>query len=161
VFEQLEGKEGVYVKSVADKIEQYDFWLRFAGEHFTPCRKCQEKLHTDIFKASRLSFGETELRPISLRKTENGIWRFKLFFAENYRVNVGYEPINFVPCIACQKILTKLIEDAEQLIFGNKEYEPQLELNRKFEIDDDSWKTVEKRPSTEEERKRLKNDWFV
>jgi hypothetical protein len=38
---------------------------------------------------------------------------------------------------------------------GNKETEPPVELWRNFEIDDSSWKELEKRKATKEDKERL------
>ena len=63
---------------------------------------------------------------------------------------------DFIPCEKCQKELQELIANADFLILGNKSYEPALELSKRWEIDDDSWKEIERRQPTKEEEKRLK-----
>jgi hypothetical protein len=63
---------------------------------------------------------------------------------------------HFKPCRQCQKELAKLIETPDHLILGNKEYEPPVELYRKFEIDESAWIQLEKRKPTKEELERLK-----
>ena len=66
---------------------------------------------------------------------------------------------NFVPCKKCQQELKNLVLSSPW-IFGNKDYEPQVELNRRFnEIDDDSWITLEEHKATPEEKKRLGTGW--
>ena len=63
----------------------------------------------------------------------------------------------FWPCKEDQEKLKQLAMNSAW-IFGNKDYEPQIELNRDFkEIDDDSWVTLEEREPTKEEKERLKD----
>ena len=63
----------------------------------------------------------------------------------------------FYPCKEDQEKLKQIVMQSPW-IFGNKDYEPQIELNRDFnEIDDDSWITTEERQPTKEEKERLKD----
>ena len=62
----------------------------------------------------------------------------------------------FHPCHECTRKLNNLILNAEHLIIGNKDYVQPIELQRRYEIDDDSWKEIERRQPTKEEEKRLK-----
>jgi len=59
-------------------------------------------------------------------------------------------------CPKCVKELNNLILNADNLIIGNKDYVQPIELQRRYEIDDDSWKEIERRQPTKEEEKRLK-----
>ena len=70
---------------------------------------------------------------------------------------------HFVPCRECQERLAKLIAEAEEMHLGNKDYEPPIELWRKFEIDDEAWEELERRPSTPQEKEKFKKEglWFV
>jgi len=61
----------------------------------------------------------------------------------------------FFPCKEDQEKIKKMVLES-RWIFGNKDYEPQIELQRDFkETDDDSFQTLEKREPTIEESKRL------
>ncbi len=67
---------------------------------------------------------------------------------------------HWIPCESCQKELLRIIHDAfsdpkHELHIGNKDYEPAIELWKKSEIDDNSWKIIETRLATEDEKKRL------
>ena len=66
----------------------------------------------------------------------------------------------FFPCRKCQEELKNIVLNGTW-IFGNKQYEPLIELNRDFkEIDDDSWVTLETHKATKAELKRLPdNEW--
>jgi len=61
----------------------------------------------------------------------------------------------FTPCKECQRKLKELILNAEDMILGNKDYEPPVELRRRIVTDDNSWITLEERPATEKDEKRL------
>jgi hypothetical protein len=59
--------------------------------------------------------------------------------------------INFVPCECCQRAIVKEIHKSKSWNIGNKDTEPPVELWRKFEIDDNSWKEENKRKATKED----------
>jgi hypothetical protein len=61
---------------------------------------------------------------------------------------------HFIPCQKCQERLEKILEESE-LHLGNKDYEPPIELYKRYEIVDKSWKDIEKRPATEQEKLTL------
>jgi len=61
---------------------------------------------------------------------------------------------HFIPCKECQKKLLRIIRQASELHLGN-DNKPPIELYKKYEIDDDSWVTLEKRKATADEIKRL------
>jgi len=50
---------------------------------------------------------------------------------------------DFTPCRHCQEKLRKVLGDCD-IILGNKEYEPLIELSRKWEIDNEKQKKLEK-----------------
>ncbi len=61
----------------------------------------------------------------------------------------------YYPCEECQQELKKLLAEGKWIL-GNKDYEPAIELNTtEDEIDDDSWKDIEKHMATKEEIKRI------
>lgn len=62
---------------------------------------------------------------------------------------------DFIPCECCQRRLIKEMMKSKQWSIGNKETEPPVELWRKFEIEDSSWKELEKRKATKEDKERL------
>jgi hypothetical protein len=61
----------------------------------------------------------------------------------------------FTPCKECQQKLKELLLNSEDMILGNKSYEPPIEFRRRIVTDDYSWITLEERPATEEDEKRL------
>jgi hypothetical protein len=65
--------------------------------------------------------------------------------------------LQFCPCVACQKRLIKEMHDSKQWSIGNKDTDPPVELWRKFEIDDNAWKQIEKHKATKEEKERFKD----
>lgn len=62
---------------------------------------------------------------------------------------------HFIPCKECQKELLRKIRNASEWTLGNKEYDPLIELWKKFDIDDEAWEEVERRKATKEEIERL------
>jgi len=59
---------------------------------------------------------------------------------------------HFIPCKQCQKKLLNMINNAKTMTLGNKDYDPLIELWKKFdEIDDKQWQQLEKRKATKEE----------
>jgi len=57
----------------------------------------------------------------------------------------------FIPCKKCQEELRRMVATATQWTLGNKTYEPPVEFNRTFEIDDDAWEELERHKATKEE----------
>lgn len=81
-----------------------------------------------------------------------GIKRF------SYRFYLRFIKEHFWPCDQCEKRLEQAIRkriDQGDLILGNKDYEPPIELSTTDDILDDSWKELERRKATPEELKRL------
>jgi hypothetical protein len=64
---------------------------------------------------------------------------------------------HYCPCESCQEKLHELITKSSKLILGNKDYDPPVELSRDWDIDDNSWKELERRKPTLEEFKKLQN----
>ena len=77
---------------------------------------------------------------------------------ENYGFWLRFISEWFHPCDKCQQNLSDLILNAKQMIIGNKDYAQPIELKRQFDIDDDSWKEVERRTST---KKDFINIWGI
>lgn len=63
--------------------------------------------------------------------------------------------VNFVPCECCQRKLIKEMMASKQWTIGNKDTNPPVELWRKYEIDDNAWREIERRKPTKEEKERL------
>jgi len=77
--------------------------------------------------------------------TEDGRYRFYLRFIKK----------DWIPCEKCQSELHKLITESQTLILGNKDYDPPIELSRAWDIDDKSWKELERRTPTLDEFKSI------
>jgi len=63
---------------------------------------------------------------------------------------------HFNPCPECQKKLME-IKNKSRMILGNKTYEPPVEFTYQYEIDDNSWTTLEEHPASDEEKKQFKD----
>ena len=61
----------------------------------------------------------------------------------------------FTPCETCQRRIKKLLLESDDLILGNRSYKPPVEFRRRLVTDDDSYETLEERPATPEDRRRL------
>lgn len=79
---------------------------------------------------------------------------------EQYGFYLRFIQRHFIPCSECQIKLDKLIKNASHMNLGNKNYDPPVELWKKYEIDDNSWKEIERRPATKEEIEILKDTWI-
>lgn len=68
---------------------------------------------------------------------------------------------HFTPCKKCQRKLLDLfdLKKGNELHLGNNN-EPLIELYHRYDLDDQSWKTIEKRVATPEEKTRLKHEWY-
>jgi hypothetical protein len=112
----------IQTATAREKIEYYlikekqvwRFYFRVIKEWFTPCDKCQEKI-------------EKLLNDIHLSDT-------------NTIRSVPHIAFTYL-CNECQKKAKGLANDAD-IILGNKDYEPPLELSRKWDLSD------EKNPET-------------
>lgn len=71
-----------------------------------------------------------------------------------FRFFLRFLKTDFEPCKGCQHELEELLDKGD-LILGNKDYEPAVELSIRWEIDDTAWKTVERREATREEIKTI------
>jgi len=77
-----------------------------------------------------------------------------------YKLYLRFIKTHFIPCDDCQTKLNDLIYNAQNFYLGNKSYEPAIEMNKQWVIDDDSWIELEKREATKEDFKRLyKHKW--
>lgn len=87
---------------------------------------------------------------------DEGIYR-KLKYRKIEQIGFYIRPARvwFFPCVEDQKKLRKLLAEAHWIL-GNKDYEPQIELNNTHdEIDDNSWETLEEHNATKEEIDRI------
>lgn len=148
ILECLEGKEGIYVKSRGAEVERIAFWLRFIHDHFIPCKSCQKQIKNAF-----------EHNPWRIAKGTMNI-TMQGDMAGGFEFIIPFIDYTFEPCEHCQKRLREIIRRTSEFTIGNKDYYPPIELWRKYDIDDDSWEEIERRPSTEEEKERLKNQWY-
>lgn len=156
--EMLSGETKKYVKSETKKIEQYGFFIRLIHEHFIPCQKCQLEIKT-ILQTKNLYF-HRERNHVILSQFVSYEGKRTYEFELPFVAQEGLYPFTWKSCLKCQKEVAKLFDEADQITIGNKDYLEPVELWMKFEIDDNAWKTVEERPSTQEEQERLEKSWF-
>ena len=106
------------------KVKQqllWEFYIRFLKEHFTPCGNCQNKINSEferLFKPARnkdIDIKDSGTRFVELR------W---------YHL-----------CKRCKRQINEKFGIAE-VIFGNKDYEPLLELQRKWTTLDDTYARI-------------------
>lgn len=109
---------------------QYGFYLRFAGISFVPCDDCQEEINDMLFKDAYWQIGDNY--SITLHKDTYDSVCFVLGFLVTGII--GHK--EFTPCKECQNKLLEDIKKASRYTFGNKEYEPAVELWRNWAIDD-------------------------
>jgi hypothetical protein len=90
-----------------------------------------------------------------------GIYK-KVKYRKVERIGFYIRPLRewFFPCKQCQEKLKKQMAEGNWVL-GNKEYEPDIELNNtKMEIDEDSFVTLEERKATNEEIERIGLDGY-
>jgi len=118
-------EDGAYFK-ILQKLT-WRFYFRFikgSKGWFTPCTKCQEMLDI-LYKENRLDF--------------NNVIKSMLHNKESI------EPFIYgVICEECDTKITKMIVEAEEIIFGNKDYEPLVEVSRLWLDNDDEVDEVTK-----------------
>jgi hypothetical protein len=155
VAEYLDMENGNYVKTKYRRIEQYAFFLKFTGEWFYPCVEDQQKLKELITNHeirllpdnAHVGFSQTVNK-----KGNKMIYSFVLPFINQLPF---YE---FQPCTECQKEIAMILKNVESITIGNKDYAYPVEFNKRY-ADDDNFLTVEDRPPTEDERKRIGECW--
>jgi len=101
---------------------------RFAQATWTPCFECQEKLQEMIDENPM----QTNLEePIEFNTDIRGDIFFQLRFLRIHNISgINNGPI-FKPCERCQEKLKRILRESE-LIIGNKDYQPMVELFRKW-----------------------------
>ena len=108
-----------------------------------------QELRTNVLQEKPFIFEEVDedgnYRKSSCREIEQVGFYIRIFHEQ------------FIPCKQCQLELQKIIRNADSWTIGNKDTEPAIELWRKFEIDDNAWKEIEKRKATLEDKKRFKD----
>jgi hypothetical protein len=87
------------------------FYFRVMKQWFTPCDKCQEKIDK--------LFGH-----LGLAWDANILVRFPEYASKEL-------------CSKCLSEPEKLLGNAETIILGNKDYEPPIELSRKWDLTSD------------------------
>lgn len=138
----------IYTKSIGYEYEYIGFWMRMYGEHFRPCQKCQLEL-LKLLKTSPLNF-TMETMHVTFHQqivNEEGTERY-FEFGLPFIVAVNQ---HWKPCPTCQKEVLEIVQTVKSLHIGNKEYSYPIELYKEYDIDDKSWKIVEKRKPTKEE----------
>lgn len=123
---------------IVTEIQQYGFWLRFASEHFIPCRKCQDELHEMMMTETVAMNNQGNITIESLRmKPMIGDTRSRIIWCLVLRFLTCKIPDKiFRPCEKCQKRIQKIWKNKE-LHIGN-ETKPMVELWRKWDyIEDD------------------------
>jgi len=88
--------------------------------------------------------------------TEEGIYKkHKALKVEQIGFYIRPARVWFYPCVEDQKKLKKLLAEATWIL-GNRQYEPDIELNNtNMEIDDASWEVVDEHKATKEEIDRI------
>ncbi len=76
---------------------------------------------------------------------EDGRYKFYLRFVQTHHI----------PCDECQIKLHKMITESDHLFLGNQKYDPPIELSRYWEVIEDSWEEIERRPPTKADFKNL------
>ena len=87
----------------------------------------------------------------------------KIKYRKVERIGFWIRPLRerFYPCEHCQRALKKQMAEGHWIL-GNKDYEPAIELNSaEFDIDDDSFVTLEERKATDEELERIGLEGYV
>lgn len=70
-----------------------------------------------------------------------------------YKFYLRFIKKHFTPCDECQTKLHTLITESDDLILGNKDYDPLIELNRTWKIIKET--EIERRKATKEDYKRI------
>jgi hypothetical protein len=155
--EQLDGELPNYVRVEHKEIETYSFFLRFIKQKFTPCNACQPTLKTVLFE-SDINWHPARMSVALYQQIVDGVrtFTFGLEFVSN-----GLSIFEWKPCKSCQKEIADILDSANNLFIGNEEYMPPVELSMKYELDEQSWRDIEKRLATLEEKERLKKNWWV
>lgn len=112
---------------------QYGFYMRIIHDHFIPCEKCQEKLEKIL--VGKIRQWNIEDKPLRVELDYFGPkWRFRFPWI---RTGQEIKDVNVVIlCKECSKVLEEGIVNADEWTIGNKDYEPAIELWRRWDIDD-------------------------
>ena len=106
----------------------WSFYLRVIMEHFIPCDKCQAKIEK--------------------------LWNIGYVTSDDWHNDKFIQRVVLMLCKQCNKKIYELNENAE-VIVGNKDYTPPVELSRKWTDDDNSIEEV-----TEKEYNEHKHPTF-
>jgi len=120
--------------------QQYGFWLRgFVSEHFIPCEKCQDELHSLLFDDTIWGTVLPEKEPVELKiefsekyyKNDKRVkFMLNFVFQRDKRYREGGYIQGFKPCEKCGAKL-KMILLEKELHIGS-ETKPPVELWRKM-----------------------------
>jgi len=154
--EYVDKESGHYVKTKYRKVERYAFFLRFIGEWFHPCKKCQARIKK-VLQTVELHISTDKATVHFLQRVdedENELYyEFGLPFVQSVWL------YTWKPCRDCQKTLRETMQNLGSLIIGNDKYEHPVELNVRNETDDDSYQTLDEHSATEEEKKQIADNW--
>ena len=76
-------------------------------------------------------------------------------------LTIGLLDKSFAFCNTCSENLLNQLQTSRKWIIGNREYSPLVELqSRMQETDDEAWVELERRPATDEEKIRLKDEYY-
>jgi hypothetical protein len=101
----LETKKELYDNLPIKEILTWTFYFRMIKTSFTPCERCQ--------------------------KIIDGQWNIGIFFDKKWYERF-IERVSLKLCKECNEKINELNKSAE-VILGNKDYEPPIELQRKWE----------------------------
>jgi len=120
---------------------QYGFFMRIFHDHFIPCDECQEKFEKIL--VGKIKDWYIYDLPLKVELDYFGPqWRFKFpWIGTTKSVN----DVNVVLlCKKCGKVLEDGMVNADKWTIGNKDYEPAIELWRKWKVDDKRTQQLEK-----------------
>lgn len=114
------------------KVRQYGFYIRIIHNHFIPCDKCQDEFEKVLVEGIKNWYIE-EGMPLKV-ELDHFInqWRFRFrWIGISQRTDTDVVLL----CKECSKNLELGIVDAHEWTIGNKDYEPAIELWRKWDLD--------------------------
>ena len=104
------------------EIQQYGFWIRFMSDHFNPCVKCQDKIHTILMKSGAWYINNNKMDVDLTIFGDQCYFSFKWLTAHT----------RFTPCPKCIKQLQTKIRTSELHIYNDTK--PIIELWRRWDL---------------------------
>jgi len=122
----------------AEVIEQltYGFYMRFCHNHANLCDSCQDRLHSYLFENSYLILNN-DVKVTLILDVFDELRVPRVSFTLGFLRENVITPVEFTPCQDCSKEIFETIYNASELTFGNQDYEPPVELWRRWEINDE------------------------